>query len=85
LDLVSVDKMLLYSLRIQTTCASKHYEPSQDSYLTAMLAGELSFKQADKMNHEACVNRHSRNKSIIINQINKNHSKVLKLLHFEKF
>jgi len=50
-----------------------------------MLAGELSFKQADKMNHEACVNRHSRNKSIIINQINKNHSKVLKLLHFEKF
>jgi len=30
---VSVDKTLLYSSRIQTTCARKHNEASQDSYL----------------------------------------------------
>jgi len=33
-----VDKMLLYFSRTQTTCARKHNEPSQDSYLVAMLA-----------------------------------------------
>jgi len=39
-------------------------------------------KQADKVNHEAGVGRHSQNKSIMINQINKN--KILKLLQFKK-
>jgi len=34
-------------------------------------------KQADKMNHGAPVSRRSRNKGIIINQINKKHSKML--------
>jgi len=42
-------------------------------------------KQADKMKHQACVSRHSQNKSIIFNQIIKCHSKILKLLQFEKF
>jgi len=37
---VGVDKMLLYSPRMQTTCARKHNEAGQDSYLAAaMLAG----------------------------------------------
>jgi len=39
---VGVDKTLLYSLRIQTTCSRKHKESSQDSYLPAMLAGVFS-------------------------------------------
>jgi len=39
---VGVNKILLYSSRIQTTCARKHKEPSQDSYLAAMLAGVFS-------------------------------------------
>jgi len=39
---VGVDKTLLYSSRIQTTCARKHNEESQDSYLTATLAGAVS-------------------------------------------
>jgi len=39
LDSVGVDKTLLYSSRIQTTCARKHNEASQGSYLTAWLAG----------------------------------------------
>jgi len=34
--------MLLYSSHIQTTCARKYNEPSQDSYLTATLAGAFS-------------------------------------------
>jgi len=33
---------LLYSSRIQTTCARQHKEPSQDSYLVAMPAGAFS-------------------------------------------
>jgi len=37
-----VDKTLLHSSRIQTTCARKHNEASQDSYLTAKLAGAVS-------------------------------------------
>jgi len=40
-------------------------------------------EQADKMNHAARVAHRSRNKSII--RLIKNHSKILKLLHFEKF
>jgi len=39
---VGVDKTLLYPSRIQTTCARKHNEPSQDSYLAATLAGAFS-------------------------------------------
>jgi len=39
---VGVDKMLLHSSHIQITCARKHTEPSQDSYLAATLAGTLS-------------------------------------------
>jgi len=66
---VGVDKTLLYSSHIQTTCTRKHNEPSQDSYLSATLAGAFH-KQADKLNHEERVGHHSRNKSIIINQIN---------------
>jgi len=37
-----VDKMLLYSSHIQTTCVRKHYEPSQDSYLASAPAGGFS-------------------------------------------
>jgi len=39
---VGVDKTLLYSSRIQTICARKHNEASQDNYLTATLAGAVS-------------------------------------------
>jgi len=39
---VGVDKTLLYSSRIQTTCARKHNEASRDSYLTTTLAGAVS-------------------------------------------
>jgi len=67
--LASGVKTLLYSLHIQTTCVRKHNKPSQDSYLAATLAGAFN-KQADKMNPEACMSHCSRNKSIIINQIN---------------
>jgi len=40
--LVGVDKTLLYSSCIQTTCTRKHNEASQDSYFAAMLADALS-------------------------------------------
>jgi len=39
---IGVDKTLLYSSRIQTTCTKKHNESSQDSYLTTTLAGAVS-------------------------------------------
>ena len=39
---VVVDKTMLYSSRIQTTCARKHNKPSQNSYLAATLAGAFS-------------------------------------------
>jgi len=39
---LGVDKTLLYSSCIQTTCARKHNEASQDSYFTATLAGAVS-------------------------------------------
>jgi len=39
---VGVDKMLLYSSHIQTICARKYNEASQDNYLTARLAGAVS-------------------------------------------
>jgi len=39
---IGVDKTLLYSTRIQTTCARKHSEPSLDSYLTTMLASAVA-------------------------------------------
>jgi len=41
---VGVDKTLLYSSSIQTICARKHNEASQDNYLTvtATLAGAVS-------------------------------------------
>jgi len=39
---VGVDKMLLHSSCMQTTCARKPNEASQDSYLTARLAGAFS-------------------------------------------
>jgi len=39
---VGVDETLLYSSRIQTTCARKHNKPSQDSYLAATLSGAFS-------------------------------------------
>jgi len=39
---VGVDETLLYSLRIQTTCARYQNELSQDSCLAATLAGVFS-------------------------------------------
>jgi len=39
---VGVDKTLLYASRMQTTCARKHNEPSQDSYLAVTLARAFS-------------------------------------------
>jgi len=39
---IGVGKTLLYSSRIQTTCARKRNKASQDSYLTTMLAGAVS-------------------------------------------
>jgi len=39
---VGVDKMLLYSSRIQTTCARKHNEASLKSYFAATLADAFS-------------------------------------------
>jgi len=39
---IGVDKTLLYSSRIQTTCARKHNEASRDSYLTITLTGAVS-------------------------------------------
>jgi len=39
---VGLDKTLLYSSHMQTTCARKHNEPNQDSYLAATLAGAFS-------------------------------------------
>jgi len=39
---VGVDKTLLYSPCMQTTCARKCNEPRQDSYLAATLAGVFS-------------------------------------------
>jgi len=41
--LYSSHKMLLYSSRMQTTCARKHNEPSQNSYVAATLAGAFSW------------------------------------------
>jgi len=40
--LVGVDKMLLYSSRIQTTCTRKYSKTSQDSYFLAMLTEKFS-------------------------------------------
>jgi len=40
---VGVDKTLLYSSHMQTTCTRKRNEPSQDSYLAATLAGAFSW------------------------------------------
>jgi len=65
---VSIVKTLLYSLRIQTTSATNHNEPTQDSYLATLVV--RFHKQAEKINHGACVRRRSQNKGIIINQIN---------------
>jgi len=39
---VGVDKTLLYTSRMQTICARKHNEPSQDSYLATTVAGTFS-------------------------------------------
>jgi len=41
---LGADKTLLYihSSRMQTACARKHNEPSQDNYLAATLAGVFS-------------------------------------------
>jgi len=47
---IGVDKTLWYSSRIQTTCASKHNEASQDRYLTTTLAGAVS-QTAEKKHH----------------------------------
>jgi len=38
----TLEKTLLYSSHIQTTCARKHNEPSQDSYLATTLTGMFS-------------------------------------------
>ena len=40
--IIGDDKTLLYSSRIQTTCARKHNDASRDSYLTTTLAGAVS-------------------------------------------
>jgi len=37
-----VDKIMLYSSRMQTTCTRKHNEPSQDSSPVTTLAGGFS-------------------------------------------
>jgi len=42
LSTVGIDKTLLYSSDIQTICARKHNEASQDSYLAATPAGAFS-------------------------------------------
>jgi len=39
---VGVDKTLLYSSRMQTTCARKHNEASHNNYLTVTLGGAFS-------------------------------------------
>jgi len=39
---VGVDKTLLYTSPIHTTCERKHNKPSQDSYLATMPAGAFS-------------------------------------------
>jgi len=39
---IRVDTMLLYSSRIQKTCARERNRASQDSYLTATPAGVIS-------------------------------------------
>jgi len=68
---------------MQTTCTRKHNEPSQDSYLAAMPASAFSFKQADKMKHASAITAATKASSLI--RSIKNHSKILKLLQFEKF
>jgi len=40
--LVGIDKTLLYSSPMQTTCARKYNKANQDSYLAATLAGAFS-------------------------------------------
>jgi len=52
---------------------------------TAMLAGVLSFKQADKMNYEACVAIAAKTKASSVIRLFKINRKIIKLLQFEKF
>jgi len=59
---VGVDKMLLYSSRIQTTCARKHNEPSEDSYLAAKLAG--AFSQTSRQDEPWTTHRRSQPKQM---------------------
>jgi len=69
---VGVDKTLLYFSHIQTTRTYKA-QWTAPRQLSCSNASSVHFhQQADKMNHEARISRHSQNKSIIINQINYN-------------
>jgi len=79
---VGVDKALLYSSRIQTTCARKHNEASKDSYLTATLG---AYSQTSRRDESWSTRRPSQPKkaSSLIQLIN-NHSKIMKLPQFEK-
>jgi len=77
--------MMLCSSHMQTTFVQ---ESTANQVKTVILQQHWHVhfhKQADKMNHGARVGHHSHNKSIIINQIIKNHGKILKLLQLKKF
>jgi len=79
---VGIDKTLLYSSPMQTTCARKHNKASQDSYLTKTLACVFINKQTIwTMEHALAVTAETKASSLI--RLMKNHSKTLKLLQFE--
>ena len=87
---VAVDKTLLYSSHIQTTCAREHNQASQQ--LSDSSAGRCGFyKPTGKINHGACVCHRSRNKRIIGKFRNAWRYRVQELctnklpLHFRKF
>jgi len=69
---------------MQTTCARKHNKPSQDICLAATPTG--AFSLTNRQDGPWNTRRPSQpKKNIIINQINQNHRKIMKLLQFEKF
>jgi len=80
--LIEVDKTLLYSSRIQTTCARKPNEASQDSHVTATLAGAVSTNMQIRSTMERVSAVPESSSSI---RLFKNHCKILKLLKFENF
>ena len=74
---VGVDKTLLYSSRMQTTCARKNNEPRQDSYLAVTLAG--AFSQTSRQDKSWSTRRPSQpiTKASELIRLSKNHSKIL--------